>query len=201
MWVAIAMAALLASGCASILPVPPPVEPARRPAPRFSSDEAHPPDPHADAQRALLVTRLDGLREGPPRVCDLAADLDLVYTAFADLAAGAVSTRPADLEAVVENARERRGPPRPGDLLFFDEEPGVPRVAIVVAQAPRGGVEALACTRGRYRHVRVSPSLPDVRRRDGVILNTFLRPRRAHDGPRPPSLAGELLVGIGTLLD
>jgi hypothetical protein len=148
-----------------------------------------------------VATRLDVLRASSPRVCDLTADLDLVYTAFADLDLGAVSTRPTDLDAVVEQARERRGPPRPGDLLFFDEEPGVPRVAIVVARAPRGGVEALACTRGRYRHVRVSTTLPDVRRRDGVILNTFLRPRRANDGPKPPSLAGELLVGVGTLLD
>ena len=199
--------ALALSGCASLLPVPqtPPrgahgaIAPAAAGQAPWSLDA----DPDlANERRAVIRAKLDALRSAPRGECDRADDVALLVDVFAALAL----QRPAaealrDVEATLDAARERIGTPRTGYLLFFEDHPRVPRVAVVLDASRAGGLEALACTRGAYRVIRVSPEAPRVRRRGASITNSFLRARSPDDPPRAPGLAGELLVGIGTLLD
>ena len=198
---------LALSGCASLLPVPPGT-PRGAHGPVASAGPGHAPwaldaDPDlASERRARIRAKLDALRAMPRGVCERADDVTLLVEVFGGLAL----QRPAaealrDVEATLDAARERVGTPRTGDVLFFEDHPGVPRVAVVFDASRAGGLEALACTRGAFRVIRVSPEAPRVRRRGAAIANSFLRARAPDDPPRAPGLAGELLVGIGTLLD
>jgi len=199
--------ALALMGCASILPVPPSAYHGAHGEVGSTGSTDAPwaldADPDlAGERRARVRAKLDALRATPRGTCDRADDVALIVNAFGELAL----QRPAaealrDVEATLDAARERVGTPRAADLLFFEDHPGVPRVAVVLDANRAGGLEALACTRGAFRVIRVSPEAPRVRRRGAAIANTFLRARVPDDPPRAPSLAGELLVGVGTLLD
>jgi hypothetical protein len=148
----------------------------------------------ADGRRALVLRalgRLDG--------ADL-DDLALVRAAFADARLDG-APEGMSLAALRERSRPRQGAPRPADLVFFDGAGFGPRVG-VVTQVLRGGVvEAAFVTRGAVRRIRLDPRRPDVRRTDGRIVNTFVRPKRRDDPPGTAYLAGQLVESVRTLLD
>ncbi len=66
-------------------------------------------------------------------------------------------------------------------------------MAIVVEVAPDGTISALGRRAGVVRRDRLNPYHPNVRRLDGRIVNSYIRPVRRTDPPGTRYLAGELL--------
>ena len=156
------------------------------------------PELAADRRRLLLEAALAA--EG--RTVDGAVasgEAALLSELFGPLHLDASPTLVGDTTRWIAHARPRDGRPRPGDLAVFKDAPAT--VAVVVEVPVHGPVEALAITRGAIRRIRLDPSHPGVRRADGAIRNTFLRPRHPDDGPRQKYLAGQLCTGFRTLLD
>jgi hypothetical protein len=121
-------------------------------------------------------------------------DLALIRTAFTK---GPLSDVTSTDDAWRSTAPVRRAA-QPGDLLFFQPAPDVPRVCVVRRKLRGGVIEAACATRGAIRWVRVSTRYPDLRRRQGRVINTFLRKRRREDPARARYLAGQLLWQVRT---
>jgi len=126
-------------------------------------------------------------------------ELGLVATVFAGVRGVTVHT--VDTSALRRASRPRRGPPRPGDLLFLHASPNGPSVCVARRRLKAGVTEAACVTRGAVRRVRFDPAHPHTRRRGRRIVNSFLRPIRPGDSGREAYLAGALLASVRTLLD
>lgn len=155
----------------------------------------------AKARRRLIqrnLKRVLGERrlEGEP-----AADLALVRAAYEGLGLDSAPERASTTGGLRRRARARTSAPRTGDLAFFHEAPGVPRVGVVYARRADGVVEVVCVTRGAVRLTRVDPARPHLRRDGKEVVNTFLRARRPGDKPGSAYLAGALLGDFRTLLD
>ena len=79
-----------------------------------------------------------------------------------------------------------------GDLLFFHSVKGVPSYAIISKSHRSKGLEGITVTRGKIRYIRIDPARPHTRRRNGRIINSFLRIAAANDRTGG-YLAGELI--------
>jgi hypothetical protein len=86
-----------------------------------------------------------------------------------------------------------KGPPKIGDLLFFDAGPVSPTVAVVSGRPLSGTVPALAIHLGRVRTIYINRTSRFHRRRSGRIVNTFVRRIRPSDPPGLRYLAGDAL--------
>lgn len=155
-------------------------------------------DPGLAADRRLLAVRAARtLMKTSPG----AGDAELLRATFGELSLEAAPAGQASVDAWLEASRVRRGRPRPGDVAVFASARGVPRVAVVVEVHPDGRVEAVARTRGALRLIHLDPERPDLRRRNGRIVNTFVRAVGPGDHRGDRYLAGQLLTGVRTLLD
>lgn len=167
--------------------------------PPDADEPAAPSAEHPDAQRAraAILARLDELI-GQRTIAERpASDVGLLRAAVV----GIDGVR--DPGATLANARRsarRVGRPAPGDLAFFHGAGGAAEVAIVRGARADGAIEAVAVTRGAVRPIVLDPADPHSRRRDGRIVNTFLRARRHDDEAGAVYLAAQLLVDFRTLV-
>lgn len=125
-----------------------------------------------------------------------ATDLALVRAAFAPL--GGPLATVSRLDDLPEHSARLLQSAQPGDLLFFAPDAEAPSVCVVRRRLPEGVLEAGCVARKAVRWVRVAPARPGVRRDGDIVLNTFLRPRRAEDPAGTAYLAGQRLQGART---
>lgn len=173
-----------------------PVEPVEQPAPTYDPVTVVPTysQQHGGLPVGRRLQDMEGERQlyGAP-----VNDLSLLKATFS----GISGIAPVDSLRTLRSRTEARtdGSVRTGDLLFFSGDQHVPSVA-VVNRVVDGAIEAAAVTRGAVRFIRVSPNDPTRRRRNGKVVNTFLRPKFRNDPKGTRYLAGQLLEEIRVLV-
>ncbi|HEU5217733.1 MAG TPA: CHAP domain-containing protein, partial [Gemmatimonadales bacterium] len=133
------------------------------------------------------------------------------FVHWACLASGAdlVEGNSAFMFGVAAHARaiNRRGPPLPGDLVFFREtydrnrdrkrDDGITHVGLVERVEPDGTVVFIHRAVSGVRESRMNLRHPSQRRDgDGNLINDFIR---RGNGKRRAPLAGEQFAGYGNL--
>lgn len=175
-----------------------PVQPAAQPAPTYDPVTVVPQPAYTQQHGGLPVARRLKDIEGQRRLYGAPVnDLSMLKATFN----GITGIAPITSLRTIRSRTEARtdGSVKTGDLLFFGGDQHVPSVAIV-HRIVDGAIEAAAVTRGAVRFIRVSPNDPNRRRRNGKIVNTFLRPRFKRDPANTKHLAGQLLEEVRVLV-
>lgn len=153
----------------------------------------------------VTIGRFAGAAAAAPTSSEPASAVDLVERALRrrGLRFGTDGT-PGGLLAYVSH-RHRLVPPtqaRPGDVVFFDLGSGrcADHVGLVEARHPGGRLSFRESRDGEARTSLAHPGRPTDRRdEDGLVLNTFLRPRRPDDPLGARYFAGDMLCAVGRL--
>ena len=105
-----------------------------------------------------------------------------------------------NLDNLWRRTTEIDGDAAAGDLLFFTGTHGTPQLGIARRVLKGGVIEYAAFHRGQIQFLRCHPDHPNTRRRDGAVMNSFVRKKRPGDARGTHYLSGQYLIAVRTPL-